>query len=86
MNLDRCVKCVEIVWLEILFVVCLSLIIESGISCEIGGVNDDCSICVWRERLSILFVPFDDDDDDRWCSLMVSIGRIDDGWWCSSWL
>jgi hypothetical protein len=45
MNLDRRVKCVEVVSLEILFVVCLPLIIESGISCERDEVND-CSTCV----------------------------------------
>jgi hypothetical protein len=60
MNLDRRVKCVEVVSLEILFVVCLPLIIESGISCERDEVND-CSTCVSRKRLSVLFVPFEDD-------------------------
>ena len=37
MNLDRCV---EFVSLEILFVFCLSLIIESGIGCERDDVEN----------------------------------------------
>lgn len=52
MNLDRCV---EFVSLEILFVVCLSLIIESGISCERGGDND-CSTVPAEERVAGRFV------------------------------
>jgi hypothetical protein len=52
MNLDRCVKCVEFSSLKILSVVCLSLIIESGISCETGGDNN-CSTPITGERISV---------------------------------
>jgi hypothetical protein len=55
MNLDGCVKYVELFSLKILFGACLSLIIESGISCERGGDND-CSTRITEEGVSVLFV------------------------------
>jgi hypothetical protein len=54
MNLDGCIKCVEFFSLKILFVACLSLIIESGISWEKGGDNG-CSTRITVEGGSVLF-------------------------------
>jgi hypothetical protein len=48
-------RCVELFSLKILFVACLSLIIESGNSCERGGDNG-CSTRITGERVSVLFV------------------------------
>lgn len=45
----------EVLSLNILFVACLSLIIESGISCEKGGDNDR-SLRMTEESVSALFV------------------------------
>ena len=74
--------------LKILFVVCLSLIIESGNSCERGGDND-CSTRVTNERISVFFeLVIKRSVEDGWCSSIKSFGTVDtcsldeSEWWC----
>jgi hypothetical protein len=83
MNLDGWVKCVELFSLKILFVVCLSLIIESGISCERGGDNG-CSTRI-TEGVSVLLelilkCSIETFEEDGCSSFMKSIGTNVGSW------
>ncbi len=91
---DVCRKGVEFVSLKILFVACLSLIIESGISCARGGDNAR-STRMTEERVSALFVLLKNcsigiSEEDGWCLSIKSIDACwssprtdDDGRYCS---
>jgi hypothetical protein len=58
--LDDCVISNEFSSLKILFVACLSLIIESGMIRKRDG-DDACSTCITGERISALFATCEDD-------------------------
>lgn len=81
MNFD---ECVEFCSLKILFVACLSLIIEPGISCDERGGDNGCSTRITEEGVTVLLELilgiFDKDDC---CSLIKFIGTNDDVEYCS---